>query len=596
MSDAVADVRTTITRFVQDQQFPETFLLTGDWGVGKTFLWRSVLGAVSDKRCASRPRYVYCSLFGATSMDEVRERLFSALEGLNGTDSSKDPSHRATARQVISSYAPVADAFRDGNAPDESAATAPKDRKWWEKFSWRRAPALASRIPGLQAYDSLIRAATWALVREAIVCFDDLERRSPDLSLRDLLGLISYLREDRGCKVIVVMNEDVLTGDDRQAVAELREKVFDISVRFDPPVAYAVDVAIPDTEPFREQWIESIDRLRLKNIRVIQRIRGMYSQLVAQMGDVPGEIRRLCIPSMLLLGARVFQPRADLPPEEIILNPFATAAEDGSEEVAKNNLTAWRGFLSDYQWSHADEMDREILSFLKTGVLSATGLDRCVEQYRRQLQDADAKAALDRGWRLFHDSFEQNEAEIISSIYESHMRYAQSLSPMNLDSGVRLLRDLGESQKADELIRRYVDVHAGDKGRFDLESYPFAGDIKDTNLREQFQAAFQRIPVTKDLREVLLRISRDRSWGGSDMEFLASRSVEEFEAFFEGPAGAERNSCMRAVLQFGRFGNATDRDKAIAANATAALERIAAKSRLNALRLAPFGIAPRKDT
>ncbi len=528
-------------------------------------------------------------------MDEVKDRLFAGIVGLNGADSSKDISQGATVRQVLSNYSPVADALRDNVAQDMSPEQSPAGRPWRERLPWRRAPALVSRLPFLHGYDTLIQAATWALVREAIVCFDDLERRSPDLALRDLFGLVSYLREERHCKVSVLMNEDVLTADDQRTVADLREKVFDVAVHFDPPVDYALSVGIPSSEPFREQWVQSIGRLRLKNIRVIQRIKGMYSQLVEQMGDVPEEIRRLCIPSVLLLGARVFQPRVDLPPEWAILNPFATALDDAAGETTKEQLAAWRGFLSEYQWSHADEMDREILNFLKTGIISANGLDRCVQQYRRQLEDASARAALDYGWNLFHGSFDENQEAIVTSVFDSHMRHAHLLSPMNLDGAVRLLRDLGESQKADELIERYVHVHRDDGERFDLESYPFSGDIKDVALREHFQAAFQRIPVIKDLKEVLLRIARDRSWGGSDTDFLASRTVDDYEAFFEGPAGAERNTCMRAVLQFGRFGNATERDKTIAANATSALERIAAKSRLNALRLAAFGITPRGD-
>jgi hypothetical protein len=54
------------------------------------------------------------------------------------------------------------------------------------------------------------RSLYFSLVQNQIVCIDDLDRRSKTLDLRDVLGLISFLREQRGCKVALILNAEKL--------------------------------------------------------------------------------------------------------------------------------------------------------------------------------------------------------------------------------------------------------------------------------------------------------------------------------------------------------------------------------------------------
>jgi hypothetical protein len=44
--------------------------------------------------------------------------------------------------------------------------------------------------------------------KDIIVCFDDFERLSSSMELEEVLGLISELKEQKNCSVVMILNED----------------------------------------------------------------------------------------------------------------------------------------------------------------------------------------------------------------------------------------------------------------------------------------------------------------------------------------------------------------------------------------------------
>ena len=48
-------------------------------------------------------------------------------------------------------------------------------------------------------------------LRKLIICVDDLERLGKTLDVGDVMGFISLLKEQRRCKVAVILNEEALS-------------------------------------------------------------------------------------------------------------------------------------------------------------------------------------------------------------------------------------------------------------------------------------------------------------------------------------------------------------------------------------------------
>src|SRR4029079_6640006 len=52
-----------------------------------------------------------------------------------------------------------------------------------------------------------LESLSFLSIFDTIVCIDDLERKGATLDLRDVMGLVSLLREQRRCKVVLILND-----------------------------------------------------------------------------------------------------------------------------------------------------------------------------------------------------------------------------------------------------------------------------------------------------------------------------------------------------------------------------------------------------
>lgn len=121
----------------------KVLLLTGGWGAGKTYQWKQAIQRAAA--VGNQPRYAYVSLFGLTSLAEVRKRVAEeavAAIKLSGRD--------GTVGEVI------------------------------EEGSWRLNPLqimkILPAIPYLGKLEGLANELSFSSVRNIVICFDDLER------------------------------------------------------------------------------------------------------------------------------------------------------------------------------------------------------------------------------------------------------------------------------------------------------------------------------------------------------------------------------------------------------------------------------------
>ena len=73
---SVQDVKVSLDNFLSSEQ-PRAIALTGKWGRGKTFFWSSVINEFFRKSdFDSGLRYSYVSLFGISSISELKDAIF----------------------------------------------------------------------------------------------------------------------------------------------------------------------------------------------------------------------------------------------------------------------------------------------------------------------------------------------------------------------------------------------------------------------------------------------------------------------------------------------------------------------------------------
>ena len=95
------------------------------------------------------------------------------------------------------------------------------------------------RSHGLVESGNLLFAS---VVNNQIVCIDDLDRRRANIRIDDILGLVTSLRDERHCNVVLLLNEEKL--DDKDIFDCHFEKAIDSKLIFAPSASDSVEHGI----------------------------------------------------------------------------------------------------------------------------------------------------------------------------------------------------------------------------------------------------------------------------------------------------------------------------------------------------------------
>ncbi len=132
-----------------------------------------------------------------------------------------------------------------------------------------------------------------------------------------------------------------------------------------------------------------------------------------------------------------------------------------------------------YGWGGADEFDLEVINGLKKGYFDFAAVREQASKIHRSVSASVSDASFTEAWGVYHDSFDDNEGDVVQALFDSFIKNAEHISPMNLNGTVGLFKDLGYPEKAQQLVSHYIASHKDHPSVFDLEEYPFADSIND---------------------------------------------------------------------------------------------------------------------
>ncbi|AJC85855.1 KAP family P loop domain protein [Campylobacter sp. RM16704] len=153
-----------------DSNSKKCLAINGSWGIGKTYLWKQVENKLSEINADKK--IVYIDLFGKESYKQILEEIVFKLYGTYNSITEK-------ASNIVS--------------------------KLIEKASYEFIKIEPNAIFSFAKKDDF---------NNIIVCFDNIERRSDNLSLKEILGLVNLLKEEKECNVVVIFHEEELKEQD----------------------------------------------------------------------------------------------------------------------------------------------------------------------------------------------------------------------------------------------------------------------------------------------------------------------------------------------------------------------------------------------
>ncbi|MGB6188969.1 MAG: P-loop NTPase fold protein [Aeromonas molluscorum] len=184
-------------------------LLKGKWGTGKTWFINQTLKSLAQED----GKYLYVSLYGITSFEEIEDEFFKQLHPLL---SSRSMALTGKIAKGLLKATLKIDLDGDGKTDGSVSAQAPE----------------------LNLPDYLTNTSGFVIV------FDDLERAS--INLESLLGYINHYVEHQGYKVIIVANEEEILAHQEQrddfklAYRRIKEKLVGKTFEINPDLSGAL--------------------------------------------------------------------------------------------------------------------------------------------------------------------------------------------------------------------------------------------------------------------------------------------------------------------------------------------------------------------
>lgn len=212
--------------------------------------------------------------------------------------------------------------------------------------------------------------------------------------------------------------------------------------------------------------------------------------------------------------------------------------------------------------------------------------------YAQGLADRLAADAVDgsfeSAWDMYHDSFDDNQEEVLDAIEKAFRSGYKRISPTNLNGTVRLFKELGRAEVANDLIKLYVGGRGEPKKFFNLNEYSFQENITEPEVRAAFDAKAATVQEERDFAEMLSNLRR--GWSEDTLNALASLPVEEYYRLFKEAKGKRLRSILSGALSFDTVSDANEIMKEIPRRAKEALKLIAAESPINSRRCEQRGV------
>lgn len=185
-------------------------IINGDYGIGKTHFIKNELFPIIEKKLVPNSekdeKYipVLISLFGSKSIEDIQDEIFLKLYPILKT----------------------------------------KGIKWLAGLGNVGLRYLNSDVKGFLK-DVGATSQTMTDYRKILICIDDIDRKSPELDLKEIFGFVNNLVENQNAKILLIANENELRKEvnleDVDNYSMLREKVIGISIVFKNDVSTTYD-------------------------------------------------------------------------------------------------------------------------------------------------------------------------------------------------------------------------------------------------------------------------------------------------------------------------------------------------------------------
>ena len=229
------------------------------------------------------------------------------------------------------------------------------------------------------------------------------------------------LREQRGCKVVLLLNKEQAEAKQAEELDRQLEKVVDTFLIFEPTSdpsdkehSEAAAIAIGGDDPVAVALRDRLVALDVTNMRVMKKVERWARLVEAELrGSDAATLAQAT--ATVVLGGWCFLQR-DLAPSLDFVRGFNPMSGLFGRKEEPADKKGWRELLGRYGYGSTDELDEPILDGVALGYFRGNVLReaaRSVEERRRREGRDDS---FSRAWRLYHDSLTTDDDVILDAM------------------------------------------------------------------------------------------------------------------------------------------------------------------------------------
>ena len=231
---------------------PIAIAINGNWGVGKSYMYRESLAVKIQEVLGREP--IYTSVFGKKDENAIiQDLVVQFLKKKNALVKALKPITGYVGQIILRFF----------GLPNAN---------------------MGSVLNFLEKKD----------LKNTIVCIDDFERLSDKIPMQDILGLISELKENKGCHIILLCSEDHIDAEQKSAFYHYKEKIIDFDFFYNPTPMEQLKIFEGSQEYERyvaqiadNPSIKSImDRFKITNLREIRKLIFYFNSYCEQLENV----------------------------------------------------------------------------------------------------------------------------------------------------------------------------------------------------------------------------------------------------------------------------------------------------------------------
>ena len=384
-----------------------------------------------------------------------------------------------------------------------------------------------------------------------IVCFDDFERISDKLKLKDVLGLISELKEQKKCTVVLILNKNELKEDD---LSKYKDKIVDYDFNYEPTVAESFSLIKDNLKAFKEYSLEYFQKYEINNIRIMKRVinalndYACFEESFKDFKDIEKELVEnvLEISTINALDLSVDFEKLSKYSSPYTKDKYGQPSKDEPKNENYEKLLKYINF-GNSGYFYMSDITYNVIDYIKNSIIDKDSLQQSINErikkqkyssIEEQIRKCIHKARYDLNYsynQYTQDLFtilelnQDNITEIISADnFLFYIHHLQEFDSVNIEKYQTFAIDI---------LKKYLDIELA-KDRhpswikqtiYNIKNFDIALDEHFKNF--EISTKNEKISSLESVQNLMLNPIKNSSWG-EEPDLLAQVEEDDIEQYF----------------------------------------------------------------